>query len=64
MTIAQKAATFDAFPDVPGLTRQVAEFIVKTKAKDLPKDVIAVGKKSILDGIGLALSGPSRRAGT
>ncbi len=63
MTIAQKAATFDAFPDVPGLTRQVAEFIVKTKARDLPKDVIAVGKKSILDGIGLALSGSVAESG-
>ncbi len=63
MTIAQKAATFDAFPDVPGLTRQVAEFIVKTKAKDLPKDVVAVGKKSILDGIGLALSGSVAESG-
>ncbi len=63
MTIAQKAATFDAFPDVPGLTRQVAEFIVKTKAKDLPKDVVAIGKKSILDGIGLALSGSVAESG-
>ncbi len=63
MTIAQKAATFDAFPDVPGLTREVAEFIVKTKAKDLPKQVVAVGKKSILDGIGLALSGSVAESG-
>ena len=63
MSVVQKAATFDAFPDVPGLTRQVAEFIVKTKLKDLPKDVIAVGKKSILDGIGLALSGSVAESG-
>lgn len=63
MPAAQKAATFDAFPDIPGLTRQVAEFIVKTKLKDLPKEVIAVGKKSILDGIGLALSGSVAESG-
>jgi 2-methylcitrate dehydratase PrpD len=63
MTIAQKAATFDAFPEAPGLTRQVAEFIVKAKLKDLPKEVVAVGKKSILDGIGLALSGSVAESG-
>ncbi|MBG9387448.1 MmgE/PrpD family protein [Caenimonas aquaedulcis] len=39
------------------LTRYVAEFICGAKLQDLPQDVVALGKKSILDGLGLALSG-------
>src|SRR6266498_3256949 len=53
----QSAETRAHFPLVEGLTRQVADFIVKTSYADLPSDVIEVGKKSILDGLGLALSG-------
>jgi 2-methylcitrate dehydratase PrpD len=45
------------FPKAPGLTKSVAEFIVGTKYKDIPPDVIELGKKSILDGFGLALAG-------
>jgi 2-methylcitrate dehydratase PrpD len=45
------------FPKAPGLTKSVAEFIVGTKYADLPADVIELGKKSILDGFGLALAG-------
>jgi len=46
-----------AFPKAPGLTKSVAEFIVGTQYKDLPAAVIELGKKSILDGFGLALAG-------
>lgn len=46
-----------------GLTRYVAEFVVGTEARDLPDDVVALGKKSILDGIGLALSGSVAQSG-
>ncbi|MBI3698092.1 MAG: MmgE/PrpD family protein [Acidobacteria bacterium] len=46
-----------------GLTRQVAEFIVSTTYADLPADVLELGKKSILDGIGLALSGSVAETG-
>ncbi len=46
---------------VEGLTRQAAEFIVTTTA--VPPDVIELGKKSILDGIGLALSGSIAKSG-
>src|SRR5829696_10235079 len=46
-----------------GLTRYVAGFINETKAEDLPADVIALGKKSILDGLGLALSGAVAESG-
>jgi 2-methylcitrate dehydratase PrpD len=45
------------FPKAPGLTKAVAEFIVGTKYGDLPPDVVELGKKSILDGFGLALAG-------
>ena len=45
------------------LTRYVAAFIAGAKFDDLPADVVALGKKSILDGIGLALSGAVARSG-
>ena len=45
------------FPKAPGLTKSVAEFIVNSKYEDIPQDVIDLGKKSILDGFGLALAG-------
>src|SRR5213594_4960217 len=45
------------FPNVPGLTRYVSEFIVNTKYQDIPEQVLVLGRKSILDGFGLALAG-------
>jgi 2-methylcitrate dehydratase PrpD len=53
---AKRAAAPD-FPQSPGLTRYVSEFIVNTKYADLPESVLMLGKKSILDGFGLALAG-------
>jgi 2-methylcitrate dehydratase PrpD len=47
----------------PKVTRYVCEFAAKTKFEDLPADVIELGKKSILDGIGLAFSGSVARTG-
>jgi 2-methylcitrate dehydratase PrpD len=47
----------EEFPKSPGLTKYVAEFIVSTKFENIPEPVIALGKKSILDGFGLALAG-------
>ena len=41
----------------PGLTRYIAEFIVNTKYEDIPEDVLILGKKTMLDGFGLALAG-------
>jgi 2-methylcitrate dehydratase PrpD len=46
-----------------GLTGYVSAFIQDTKASDLPSDVVALGKKSILDGFGLALSGSIAKSG-
>ncbi len=63
-TAAQSAGSSgDTFPRVEGLTREVAEFIVNTKYASLPADVVELGKKSILDGIGLALSGSVAESG-
>ena len=41
----------------PSLTQCVAQFIESTKCEDIPDDVLELGKKSILDGLGVALSG-------
>ena len=45
------------FPKVGGVTKYVADFVGNTKFSDIPGDVVELGKKSILDGLGLALSG-------
>ena len=45
------------------LTSYVAGFIVKTRAKNIPADVMHLGKRSILDGIGLALAGSVSESG-
>ncbi|TDI63614.1 MAG: MmgE/PrpD family protein, partial [Alphaproteobacteria bacterium] len=45
------------------LTAYVAEFIAGTGYGDIPDEVIALGKKSILDGFGLALSGNHASSG-
>ena len=62
-TRLQAAPADEQFPNVPGLTRYVAEFVVKTKYGDIPRDVIELGKKSILDGFGLALAGSVAETG-
>ena len=41
-----------------GVTKMVAEFAVRTRYEDIPANVIELGKKSILDALGLALVGP------
>lgn len=57
------ASPVAGFPKVEGLTREVARFIVNTTYRDIPEDVIDLGKKSILDGLGLALSGSVAETG-
>jgi 2-methylcitrate dehydratase PrpD len=51
------------FPKAPGLTKHVAEFIVKANYEDIPEDVVTLGKKSMLDGFGLALAGSASEMG-
>ena len=53
----------EEFPKAPGLTKYVSEFIVNTKYEDIPENVIAIGKKTILDGFGLSLAGSAAESG-
>ncbi len=50
-------------PDTPSLTGEVADFITATGSADIPADVMELGKKHILDGLGLALAGSAVESG-
>lgn len=68
MSGQQEAGITHYTPDInskkgEGLTREVAEFVLDTRYEDLPDELIALGKKSILDGFGLALSGSVAESG-
>src|SRR5215469_10091420 len=41
----------------------VADFIVKTRFEDLPEEVVELARKSVLDGLGLALCGSVAKSG-
>jgi len=45
------------------LTAYVAQFVIGTKASAIPADVMRLGKRSVLDGIGLALAGNAAESG-
>jgi hypothetical protein len=51
------------FPKAPGLTEYVSRFVATTKYEEIPADVIELGKRSILDGLGLALTGSRAQTG-
>jgi 2-methylcitrate dehydratase PrpD len=51
------------FPKTPGLTKYVGQFVLTTKYEDIPQEVIELGRKSILDGLGLALAGSRAESG-
>jgi 2-methylcitrate dehydratase PrpD len=51
-----------AQPEI-SLTAYVARFITETKASGIPAEVMHLGKRSILDGIGLALAGNAAESG-
>ncbi|MDB5980462.1 MAG: MmgE/PrpD family protein [Pseudomonas sp.] len=53
----------NAFEEVKGLTRDVAQFVTKARYEDLSEELLQLGKKSILDGLGLALSGSVAKSG-
>jgi 2-methylcitrate dehydratase PrpD len=55
------SASVAAKPD--SLTAHVADFITSTRYADIPPEVVALGKKSILDGCGLALAGSVAKSG-
>ena len=52
------------FPKTTGLTEYVSKFVATTTYSDIPGDVIELGKKSILDGLGLALAGSKTQTGS
>ena len=58
------AATCADFPKRSGLTEYVGKFVATTKYAEIPQEVIELGKKSILDGLGLALAGSRAQTGT
>src|SRR4029077_9015513 len=55
--VTAQACAETTFPQVQKLTTHVSEFVVTLKFADIPADSLELGKKSILDGLGLALSG-------
>src|SRR3984885_13678338 len=57
------AATPGKPTEPPAVTSYVADFITNTRYPDLPPEVIELAKKSILDGIGLALCGSVAKSG-
>lgn len=68
MTDSQKPSIEKFTPDIDstrgeGLTREVGQFIRNTDYAALSGELIAIGKKSILDGLGLALSGSVAESG-
>jgi 2-methylcitrate dehydratase PrpD len=50
-------------PAAPSLTAYVADFVVATRAEAIPADVARLGKRSVLDGLGLALAGAAAECG-
>jgi len=46
-----------------GLTREVAEFVLQTPFSALSGELLDLGRKSVLDGLGLALSGSVAQSG-
>src|SRR5581483_6708324 len=60
----QPSAPQSAVNEQHSLTEYVAQFIVHTRAEDIPADVAHLGKRSVLDGIGLALAGAASETGT
>jgi 2-methylcitrate dehydratase PrpD len=45
------------------LTDYVAGFVIATQSSDIPKDVAHLGKRSVIDGLGLALAGAASHQG-
>ena len=60
---AQPSAPGD-FPKNAGVTKYVGTFVTQTQYQEIPADVIELGKKSILDGLGLALAGSRAESGS
>jgi 2-methylcitrate dehydratase PrpD len=61
--LSASAGTTGEFPAAPGLTKYVSDFVVNAKYEDIPENVVALGKKTLLDGFGLALAGSASGIG-
>jgi 2-methylcitrate dehydratase PrpD len=57
------ATTAPGKTQVASLTDYVAGFVTSTKSADIPKDVAHLGKRSVIDGLGLALAGATSHQG-
>jgi 2-methylcitrate dehydratase PrpD len=53
----------DEFPKTLGLTNYVGTFVTQSKYQEIPAEVMELGKKSILDALGLALAGSRAESG-
>src|SRR6202171_5767409 len=62
---AKRAESFGVdFPKASGLTAYVGRFVTTTTYEQISDEVIELGKKSILDGLGLALAGSRAETGS
>src|SRR5258708_39111044 len=61
--LAPRASAQKVAARMEPVTDYVARFIVDTRYEDIPNDVIELARKSILDGLGLALCGSAARTG-
>jgi 2-methylcitrate dehydratase PrpD len=61
---ASQSSRPDELPKTPGLTNYVGTFVTQAKYQEIPGEVIELGKKSILDALGLALAGSRAESGS
>ncbi len=59
----ERGVSSSDFPEATGLTEYVGRFVSSTRYEDIPEEIIELGKKSILDGLGLALAGSRAHTG-
>jgi 2-methylcitrate dehydratase PrpD len=50
-------------PTESALTAEIAAFITRTKPAQIPREVMRLGKRSLLDGLGLAFAGNAAESG-
>ena len=62
LVTGQSARAADALPSLPA-TGYAASFVLGTRFEEIPAEVLELSRKSILDGLGLALSGSVAETG-
>src|SRR6202035_3918612 len=63
-SIKRAGSSSSDFPNTSGLTAYIGRFVATTTYKQIPEEVVELGKKSILDGLGLALAGSRAETGS